>query len=131
MGGVRRLLDCNPSCLYYFPASPHRAISSVVERLLHTQEVAGSNPASRTIFRLVLRSWAYPAGTRGDAVINDTLILFYRAHAEYQNVLIVLPFIWTKNSMPLELRKAARCLEHKKRDDEIAANGPLGQAWKT
>jgi hypothetical protein len=24
-----------------------RAISSVVERLLHTQEVAGSNPASR------------------------------------------------------------------------------------
>ena len=25
-----------------------RAISSVVERLLHTQEVAGSNPASRT-----------------------------------------------------------------------------------
>jgi hypothetical protein len=25
------------------------AISSVVERLLHTQEVAGSNPASRTI----------------------------------------------------------------------------------
>jgi hypothetical protein len=26
-----------------------RAISSVVERLLHTQEVAGSNPASRTI----------------------------------------------------------------------------------
>ena len=36
-----------------------RAISSVVERLLHTQEVAGSNPASRTIF--VLRtSAAYP-----------------------------------------------------------------------
>src|ERR1700686_2011552 len=30
---------------YYFS---HRAISSVVERLLHTQEVAGSNPASRT-----------------------------------------------------------------------------------
>src|SRR5688500_16519170 len=29
--------------------SPFRAISSVVERLLHTQEVAGSNPASRTI----------------------------------------------------------------------------------
>jgi hypothetical protein len=26
------------------------AISSVVERLLHTQEVAGSNPASRTTF---------------------------------------------------------------------------------
>ena len=30
------------------------AISSVVERLLHTQEVAGSNPASRTI-RLIRR----------------------------------------------------------------------------
>ena len=29
--------------------APARAISSVVERLLHTQEVAGSNPASRTI----------------------------------------------------------------------------------
>ena len=27
-----------------------RAVSSVVERLLHTQEVAGSNPASRTTF---------------------------------------------------------------------------------
>jgi hypothetical protein len=33
---------------YYFY---HRAISSVVERLLHTQEVAGSNPASRTTFK--------------------------------------------------------------------------------
>ena len=42
-----------PSSLvtYHFPT---RAISSVVERLLHTQEVAGSNPASRTI-RFVLR----------------------------------------------------------------------------
>src|SRR6516162_9150712 len=29
-----------------------RAISSGVERLLHTQEVAGSNPASRTILLL-------------------------------------------------------------------------------
>jgi hypothetical protein len=29
------------------------AISSVVERLLHTQEVAGSNPASRTILSLL------------------------------------------------------------------------------
>ena len=27
-----------------------RAVSSAVERLLHTQEVAGSNPAPRTIF---------------------------------------------------------------------------------
>ena len=36
------------------------AISSVVERLLHTQEVAGSNPASRTM--LLLR----PLG-RGDS----------------------------------------------------------------
>ena len=27
------------------------AVSSVVERLLHTQEVAGSNPASRTTFK--------------------------------------------------------------------------------
>src|SRR4051812_17165299 len=32
-------------------ASPSRAISSVVERLLHTQEVAGSNPASRSDLR--------------------------------------------------------------------------------
>src|SRR4051812_45163595 len=31
---------------YHFPIG---AISSVVERLLHTQEVAGSNPASRTV----------------------------------------------------------------------------------
>jgi hypothetical protein len=38
-----------PLACTIFPASPHRAISSVVERLLHTQEVAGSNPASRTI----------------------------------------------------------------------------------
>ena len=29
------------------------AISSVVERLLHTQEVAGSNPASRTVLLAV------------------------------------------------------------------------------
>jgi hypothetical protein len=29
------------------------AISSVVERLLHTQEVAGSNPASRTYLRKI------------------------------------------------------------------------------
>ena len=29
-----------------------RAVSSVVERLLHTQEVAGSNPASRTMSSL-------------------------------------------------------------------------------
>ena len=33
------------------PSTPApRAISSVVERLLHTQEVAGSNPASRKFF---------------------------------------------------------------------------------
>ena len=31
------------------------AISSVVERLLHTQEVAGSNPASRTRWHLQIR----------------------------------------------------------------------------
>src|SRR5260221_1081223 len=30
------------------------AVSSVVERLLHTQEVAGSNPASRTIASMCL-----------------------------------------------------------------------------
>jgi hypothetical protein len=39
-----------------------RAISSVVERLLHTQEVAGSNPASRTI--LLLRPL-------GEAILAD------------------------------------------------------------
>ena len=31
------------------PQHGKRALSSVVERLLHTQEVAGSNPAARTI----------------------------------------------------------------------------------
>jgi hypothetical protein len=36
-----------------YPPNPKlRAISSGVERLLHTQEVAGSNPASRTILLL-------------------------------------------------------------------------------
>src|SRR5438046_7044720 len=33
--------------LYFVRFLKRRAISSVVERLLHTQEVAGSNPASR------------------------------------------------------------------------------------
>src|SRR5258707_6674881 len=39
------------------------AISSVVERLLHTQEVAGSNPASRTrsptvnVLRFITGNW--------------------------------------------------------------------------
>ena len=39
------------------------AISSVVERLLHTQEVAGSNPASRTYLRKIRlpeQFWATP-----------------------------------------------------------------------
>ena len=35
--------------LYCSARQSSGAISSVVERLLHTQEVAGSNPASRTI----------------------------------------------------------------------------------
>jgi hypothetical protein len=34
--------------LYFVGAGKICAISSAVERLLHTQEVAGSNPASRT-----------------------------------------------------------------------------------
>ena len=51
-GRSRAFINCNATLLYYFPTSLHRAISSVVERLLHTQEVAGSNPASRTIFLL-------------------------------------------------------------------------------
>ena len=37
------------------------AISSVVERLLHTQEVAGSNPASRTILLVRPIGEAIPA----------------------------------------------------------------------
>jgi hypothetical protein len=37
------------------------AISSVVERLLHTQEVAGSNPASRTIAPLTVHDWLISA----------------------------------------------------------------------
>ena len=44
MGG--KFLWKSPSDALY--RAPFRAISSVVERLLHTQEVAGSNPASRT-----------------------------------------------------------------------------------
>jgi hypothetical protein len=49
----RAFINCNPSCLDYFSGfTASRAISSVVERLLHTQEVAGSNPASRTTFLL-------------------------------------------------------------------------------
>src|SRR5438105_8838299 len=41
-------LRCRVRALFC-PLLKTRAISSVVERLLHTQEVAGSNPASRTI----------------------------------------------------------------------------------
>src|SRR4029077_17637683 len=44
-GGCLRLLVCALFC----PLLQRRAISSVVERLLHTQEVAGSNPASRIL----------------------------------------------------------------------------------
>jgi hypothetical protein len=42
--------------------NPSRAISSVVERLLHTQEVAGSNPASRSVFASCFRvlRWLNP-----------------------------------------------------------------------
>src|SRR5439155_16194482 len=43
-------LRCRVRALFC-PLLQTRAISSVVERLLHTQEVAGSNPASRTIFK--------------------------------------------------------------------------------
>src|SRR6266478_714339 len=39
----------------FSPLLKTRAISSVVERLLHTQEVAGSNPASRTRFTVPKR----------------------------------------------------------------------------
>ncbi len=42
-----------------FPRT-RRAISSVVERLLHTQEVAGSNPASRTILHPRESAWVCP-----------------------------------------------------------------------
>jgi hypothetical protein len=45
-----------------------RAISSVVERLLHTQEVAGSNPASRTI-----RKASELAGPNG-RIISSVLV---------------------------------------------------------
>src|ERR1700746_1053441 len=51
-----RCLACAASRAPYFVRFlERRAISSVVERLLHTQEVAGSNPASR-IFLLVGRN---------------------------------------------------------------------------
>jgi hypothetical protein len=45
---ARRLLNLDRAI--FCRRSKTGAISSVVERLLHTQEVAGSNPASRTIF---------------------------------------------------------------------------------
>jgi hypothetical protein len=41
---------CIRNSMNYPRNSRDCAISSVVERLLHTQEVAGSNPASRTTF---------------------------------------------------------------------------------
>src|SRR6266496_4128416 len=43
---------CATSLALYFVGLKNCAISSVVERLLHTQEVAGSNPASRTVSSL-------------------------------------------------------------------------------
>src|SRR6266508_3706273 len=43
---------CATSLALYFVGLKDCAISSVVERLLHTQEVAGSNPASRMFSRL-------------------------------------------------------------------------------
>src|SRR5205814_2805273 len=43
-----------------------RAISSVVERLLHTQEVAGSNPASRTIATSPSRAYCTLKNVRPD-----------------------------------------------------------------
>ena len=52
---VLRLTPPGPLVTYHVAIG---AISSVVERLLHTQEVAGSNPASRTILCLVSRRHA-------------------------------------------------------------------------
>ena len=49
----RPFIRLQPLSLVLFSGfTASRAISSVVERLLHTQEVAGSNPASRTRFSL-------------------------------------------------------------------------------
>src|ERR1043166_970547 len=42
--------------LYFVAFLKTCAISSVVERLLHTQEVAGSNPASRRFFQFRFQS---------------------------------------------------------------------------
>jgi hypothetical protein len=54
-------LGLQPLSLVLFSGfSVSRAISSVVERLLHTQEVAGSNPASRTIFSQASRESSAP-----------------------------------------------------------------------
>ena len=54
-----RFLACaDPRALYFVRFLKTRAISSVVERLLHTQEVAGSNPASRTIGKMALTAIA-------------------------------------------------------------------------
>ena len=47
---VAHLLDVTRRCDTNAPCCPKsRALSSVVERLLHTQEVTGSNPVARTI----------------------------------------------------------------------------------
>jgi hypothetical protein len=55
-----------------------RAISSVVERLLHTQEVAGSNPASRTIFSEKGRS----RGDKSHLGVLHRHCLLVRGHGE-------------------------------------------------
>ena len=59
-----------PTCRaeYFPPVRPGRAISSVVERLLHTQEVAGSNPASRTVTAWPSRAYCTLKTSKGDAV---------------------------------------------------------------
>jgi hypothetical protein len=46
-GQALRLPGCSALLI---SGSTSRAVSSVVERLLHTQEVAGSNPAPRIFF---------------------------------------------------------------------------------
>jgi hypothetical protein len=46
--GAAKPLDCLPAWGYNFAARTRRAVSSAGERLLHTQEVAGSNPAPPT-----------------------------------------------------------------------------------
>ncbi len=76
-------IDEPPSPCPFLPAATVlrrrlRAISSVVERLLHTQEVAGSNPASRTPLLFPRRELHLPRRPAHIAACNPEAVTFPR-----------------------------------------------------